>query len=265
MKVIVHHWQAGLTRSNFGEAIIPSIIRSLGYDYIPNVPLHSPLPHQRLLMIGSELHEGFLPSVHEDRSRITVWGYGHSYGKPPKGDSLDVRAVRGHLTRKALQLREDIPVADPGFLLPRAFPKPGGPLGPRPLYAPHWINRRRDCAQPWQAEYFNVEVRKSSPYLEEAVRQLATAPFVYTNSLHVAILCIAYRAPFAPCLGPEDTLRKTRKWHDVWTTLGGVDEDVTWCPDPTSAREWWERVGYRLCPPDTTRLVEAFPKDILFA
>lgn len=264
MKVIVHHWQTGLTRANFGEAIVPLLVRHLGCEYLPNIRLHSTLPHKRLLMIGSELNEDFLPRVHPDRSKITVWGYGYSHGTPPKPGTLDVRAVRGHITREALKLPQSTPMCDPGFLLPAAFPKPDLPTSKWPLYAPHWNNRRHGAEKAWQADFFNVEIRRSSDYLQQAITRLITAPFVYTNSLHIVIACLAYRVPFAPCLGPGDKSNKSLKWRDVWSTLEGDEKDVRWCHDVSSAHAWWDRVGQYLRPPDSSRLIDVFPRDIGF-
>lgn len=264
--IVASYWQAGSAALNYGEALIPAILAHLGYHCVPDAPAYATLPHPRLMAISSELNRDHLQRLREAGKSVVIWGSSQGHGVPIPEGWASLRGVRGHLTRRALSLDENFPVGDPGFLVSTIFPFDPDRSG-RPLWVPHIHNRGKTAASDWQADFGDVGVPISR--LPEMVEKLARARFIFTNSLHVTITAIAYRVPFALCLGFGEQIDKPRKWEDLWSTLqienGGLSEvPLRWCRSPREAEEWHATAGRYLRPPDLTAMLKAFPHDIAF-
>lgn len=251
MKTIQDHfWRDKLPTWNLGEALIPLILNHLGYEGITKRRPDC----STLLMIGSELRESFVRGL---GSPAVVWGYGWSHGAAPP--QVDVRAVRGPVTHKVLNLPNDLPMGDPGFLISKANPVNRRPTPGRVLYAPHWNNRKLARPEPGES-IFNVELEAASmTAIREKLATLNSAEFVLTSSLHVAICCISYRIPFGLVRRGEEKIDKPAKWRDVFRWLNATHEFVE---TEAEARDWWNTVGSQIIVPPLDPLLATFPHDI---
>jgi pyruvyltransferase len=180
------YWRPKDGRHNFGDHLSMAIVtkmaaeRSLFLDEIVPTP-------RRLLAIGSVLHFASDGDV--------IWGSGFNGSisvDQHKYRTLDVRSVRGPLTRDFLERRGIMAPAiygDPALLIKRLlgerFPLPQQRL---PVaYVPNFADL--DHMQGWE----NVV----SPYLpwSEVIRRIIGAEHVISSSLHGLIIADAFGIP----------------------------------------------------------------------
>lgn len=173
--------------SNFGDLLGPLIIREL----LGRVPVVVP-DRRRLVAVGSVLHFA--------RPGDVVWGSGVNGKMPPvalgAGD-LDVRAVRGPLTRAALALAGMEPgdvIGDPALLIPELVPdlvhRAGGARTRDVTIIPN-LNDRKDHRNDPRA------VDPTAPLLE-VLRAIAESRLVVASSLHALIVADALGVDAVP-------------------------------------------------------------------
>ena len=204
---------------------------------------------RRLLSVGSVLHFA--------RDGDVLWGTGYN-GKIAEGKhrfrSLDVRAVRGPITRQFLASR-DIACpeiyGDPGLLFPRLFPELAGPARKRSdrgvVLVPH-LHDPAPRRGRWRI------LRPTTPWRRFA-RAIQRAELVVSTSLHGIILADAFGVP-ARWLRASRT-ESDHKYHDYF--LGTGRSGVT---HASSVEEAISMGGHE--PPrfDADALMEAFPYDL---
>lgn len=180
------------TGLNFGDELGPMLIRAM-LSRIGIWEDRDETVGRRLLSVGSVLHF----AEHGD----AVWGSGVNGKVPPPQlpSSIDVRAVRGPLTRAVL-LNRGIPVpevyGDPALLLPRLFPQFAEvERGEGTLVIPNF-NDLESYAERGAEEGF--EVLSPLGDAEEIISQIARAGFVVATSLHALVLADALGVPSRP-------------------------------------------------------------------
>lgn len=193
-------WYRHGQRSNFGDELGIEILRALG-NQVERVPLNQ----ADMIGIGSILEL----AAHEGRQGLVVWGSGFmTAGKPvPK---LDVRAVRGTLTRSALGV--DVPVGDPGLLCSLLWKRP--PVKHRIGVIPHLSDNNR---YPWA----DVVIDVTAPVVE-VLHQIGSCAAIASSSLHGIIAAHAYGIP-AMRLHHPLIIGGEHKWADYIT---GYDADL---------------------------------------
>lgn len=179
----IFRWKPVSSIDNFGDALSEAIFRKM---IGCNPPKASARESDKVLGLGSILHF----AVDHD----IIWGTGVNGKHPNFQDypfrALDVRAVRGPLTRDFLE-RKGIPCpeiyGDPALLLPRLFPK----LSPTPcedyiiiphLSEIHLFRNMPHVVQPFQR-------------WETVVNRILGAKFVISSSLHGIIVAEAFGIP----------------------------------------------------------------------
>jgi pyruvyltransferase len=231
--------------NNFGDLLGPVIVRrvlqSLGIDEC------AAIAPARLLSIGSVLHFS--------RPGDVVWGTGIN-GKMDNDartfDGLDVRAVRGPLTRAYLQsrgLRVPEVYGDPGLLIGTLYTREELRAG-RPTRSVTIIPNLND-----RPHYEHIEgvVNPRLP-LWDVIGAIAASDFVVGSSLHAVVVAEALEIPARllrsgeePSFKYEDYYLGTGREKPVFAAtveealkLGG-EPPLTWKPD---------------------RLLAAFPRDL---
>lgn len=238
-------WRPDRRRSNFGDALSAVVVEAM--LAARGLTLASPAARpRRLLAIGSILHFA--------REGDVVWGSGFN-GKVPvtahRFQTLDVRAVRGPLTRAFLAERGVVAPAvygDPALLLPTLFGDrfqrhEGDRLSVIPnLHDLPLVAGRPDVVSPFD------------PW-DQVVDRLLRSRFVVASSLHGAIVAEAFGVParFVRLSETESRL----KYEDYLLGTGRTDE-----PFATSIDEALDMGG--MSPPrfDAAGLVAAFPFDL---
>jgi pyruvyltransferase len=245
----LYWWQPGDGRVNAGDHLSRTIVEAmLG---LRDLELrHKREPKHRLFAIGSVLHQA--------RDGETVWGSGIN-GKIPEQrhrfSQLDVRAVRGPLTRDYLQARGiEVPdiYGDPALLMPLFYPEPLLEVEPT-----------RDFVV---VPHFNEPVGKYARYVDRLVlpdqkpmaflRQLLSARRVVSSSLHGVILAEAYgrAATYLDSGNGESRF----KYDDYYQ---GTGREAWRCADTVEACLQLDSGGLVLAPLQD-RLMAAFPFDL---
>ena len=220
---------------NVGDLLAPIVTEKLfGLDV---VRVFKTLPdcysnHRVLGGIGSFLgYYGDWP--------LSVWGTGFEPGyvdsatrkNPGSRVDWDIRAVRGHITRKILKLDENTPIGDPSLFLPEIY-VPECVSYERIRYFTHYDNTDDDFGI---QDYFEVCSSRMDPF--RAIDLITSSGFVFTESLHVAILSHAYKIPWAWSLNKHH--RAMVKWFDWFSSIGAYPSCFTY-RELDKARQWYE-------------------------
>ncbi len=234
------YWKKSPSISNFGDALSPLIVEKI----IGRPP--STIGYQkRLLAVGSILHFA--------RNGDVIWGTGIN-GKIPERmhdfKTLDVRAVRGPITRRFL-LDRQIPCpeiyGDPALLLPLLFPE----LKPNP--------KKDFIVIPNLNE---IDRYKPLPNLvlptedcREVLGQILEAKLVISGSLHGIIAAESFGIPAILLRLTE--IEPLLKYRDYYAGTGREEFPIAF-----SLEEALEKGG---APPhrcDLQRLLQSFPYEI---
>ena len=280
MTLKCHYWGQEAFVLNLGDALVPLILDFLGFQCSSDEVNQTTLNEGRtLLMIGSLLDDMDLDRIN---GPIDVWGCG--WRGQPLADRhmsrLKFHAVRGPLTARGLSLQPDIPLGDPGFLMPSIIKPPTSRHGRR-LVLPHCLrletqsihNRLRltgadQVFSPWvirgTGRMNRHRLRQALSRLlsagvlpmgvKETVHTIAGAGFVLTGSLHGAILSHAYGTPWAAY--DDGGLDTPAKWQDLASLLG---TDIAMVRDIQAGEAWWDAMGQRAARVNMNPLLNAFP------
>lgn len=172
-------------RENVGDSLAPVIVQRMLEQKGLAIDDHSEKKF-RVLSVGSILHFA------EDGD--TIWGTGVNGKISPDAhifQNLDVRAVRGPITRDFLEKRgiacPEV-YGDPGILLPTLFPEitVKHPLREKVLIVPHLHDL---------SPFKNYEVLHPTTHWSIFVEKIQNANFVISGSLHGIILAEAFGIP----------------------------------------------------------------------
>ena len=232
--------------TNFGDALSEKIVERMigGPIEIAEKPF---LGKKKLLAIGSILNYA------EDND--IIWGTGVN-GKNAKEDyrftSLDVRAVRGPLTRDYLiSMGIDCPevYGDPTLLLPKLFPEFQKPLNPSRDYViiPHYSDEHLFQGMP------NVVSVKEQ--WDEVIKKIINSRFVIATALSGVIVAEAFGIP-ARLLRMEhkEHTEDLFKYKDYYFGTNRTDFRYA-----STLEEAFEMGGERLPDCDLEKLYQAFP------
>ena len=277
--MLVWYWLGGRKVLNFGEHFVELLLPKMGcrpvsFDVerdagriVPGQPC--------LLSIGSEFEVGLVGGLLKAGCHVHVWGQGNGRGADRAIDMqmlsyrerVTIHALRGPLTKRVSHFDGDVPLLDPGFLLPHFYPRwifqhEGKPI----VYVPHHVNTERvtpEILRQVGADKL-VDVMVHRDNLRATMAAIASADFALCNSLHALIFCLAYRVPCALCLTKGETLNMPDKWRDVLESLGWpAGGSLPIVANLDQGRRWWESEGRHLVIPDTGPLLAAFPADII--
>ena len=181
IEIPVYWWTLERDIVNFGDYITPLIVREFGYKPVN----FDPAKHkEQLYIIGSH--------PYQQKVKMKIWGAGCDSANPPL-DFLkrsDVYALRGlHSSEK--YGKYNIPLSDPGFLLPYLFPIKREPED-YTLFIPH--HKQFNNPAPEGMEKVNIMVHRDKWF--DLLRKIINAKKVYSSSLHAQIICKAYGVPF---------------------------------------------------------------------
>jgi pyruvyltransferase len=229
--------------NNFGDLLGPLIVARLVADNHLEESAHV----CRLLAVGSILNLA--------RTGDVLWGIGangKTLDRPAAYRELDVRAVRGPLTRTFLRQKGyDVPevYGDPGLLVGRLWRREDVARRARPravtvipnLHDLHHVRRRSDVVAP-------------TTDLWETLGAIAASDLVVGSSLHAIVVAESFGIParlvsssVEPRFKYEDYYSGTGRQHfrpapDVDTAIGwGGEDPPSWDPEP---------------------LLDAFPRDL---
>ncbi|HVE52631.1 MAG TPA: polysaccharide pyruvyl transferase family protein [Ramlibacter sp.] len=244
-RVNVYYWRPAVS-DNVGDLIslvlVRSVAESLGLDFDRKLP-----QTRKLFAVGSVLEMAV--------AGATVWGSGLRHPiLAPHGLALDIRAVRGPLTRQAL--------AHIGYACPEVYGDPAVLL-PR-FYAPRPVPRRRFLVVPHFLKERDLLARHPGNAVSTLtsdwrgfVDAIAGADLVVSGSLHGIVLAEAYGVPAILLAGAMDQERF--KYDDYYLGTGRARYDVAHTVEEALA------LGGQPLPalgPIQDGLMDAFPADL---
>lgn len=235
-------WTFGRRINNFGDTLGPAIAeRLLHYFGIRDQGtgiLHS---------VGSVLH-----LAHKS---ATLWGTGirRVDSFPASGvKTLDIRAVRGPLTRAAIETNggkcPEV-FGDPGLLVPVLFPEFAQFPSPREHSETTVIPNLND-SEDYTA--LGKVVNPCSP-LSEVIAEIRSSSFVTGTSLHAAVLADAYGIPNRVAIPKSET---ALKYDDYYEGTGRINQALKSVEDCISAGPASPFSG------SLDHLIDSFPRDL---
>ena len=246
------YWDARprLGFSNFGDAMSVSIVeRILGKPIATTT--HATPGKKKFLAIGSIVN-------YADEGDV-LWGTGVNGSYPKHSDyhftSLDVRAVRGPLSRQFLmEMGINCPevYGDPTLLLPQLFPEFQKPSSPSQEYVviPHFSDEALFKHLPNM-----VSVKED---WQVVVRKILDSQFVISSALSGVIVAEAFGIPARLIVAPNENNTETLfKYADYYQGTHRFNFRFA-----TSIEEALEMGGEPLPECDLERLLQAFPYDL---
>jgi pyruvyltransferase len=244
-RVNVYYWRPAIG-DNVGDllslVLVRGIVESVGLQFDQPVS-----ETRRLFAVGSILEQAV--------QNATVWGSGLRHRiLSPHGVTLDIRAVRGPLTREALlHLGHECPevFGDPAILLPR-FYQPRRTQARSFLIVPHFLRESELLAR-----YPGNAVSTLTSDWRGFIDAIAGAQLVISGSLHGIVLAEAYGVPAILLASAMDQDRF--KYDDYYMGTGRDSYDVA-----TDVEHALATGGQPLPALERTRnaLMRAFPMDL---
>lgn len=235
---------------NFGDYISLKLVERIVDAPVQVYKMNKKNPQKKLLAIGSLLSFAFSDDV--------IWGTGIN-GKLLKKESyrfktLDVRAVRGPLTRKYLKDNFDIEspeiYGDPALLIPYFFPEfqRNPNVVKNFIVIPHYTELKL-----FPKKKCDFVVYPTDPW-EEIIQKIIDSDFVISSSLHGIIIAEAYGIP-ARMLRMTET-EPLFKYQDYYEGTNRPDFKIAF-----SVEEALEMGGEPPFECDLNKLYDAFPRE----
>ncbi len=237
---------------NFGDYLSLKIVERIVGEKVVVYPRVFGIPpnpgEKKLLAIGSIFSFA--------RTNDVIWGSGINGKISNKKDylfsQLDIRAVRGPLTRHYLMYELGIPCpeiyGDPALLIPYLFPEFKKKENPSLDYLiiPHYADMKYFP----KTKYQNV-IYPTEPW-DRIINKIVDSKFVISSSLHGIIVAEAFGIP-AKLLRVSET-EKIFKFHDYYYGTGRYDFSYA-----TSVEEALMKGGEKPINCDLKKLYESFP------
>lgn len=245
----VHYWKEGEEVQNFGDF--------LSEFFMQNLFLPTRRSARGVHIVGSVLDDMFIPSATERGEPVVFWGCGL---RTPNGLSDErkalakILAVRGPLSRSHARLGAQIPVGDPGFLLPALYqPKPMRIFRGKAVCIPHFTEHLDDLTLLSHSQcdlVLRPAIAPTNDALETFIDSIVAADFVLTASLHGAVVAAAYGRPFA--FWDAGKVDLPFKWEDL---AASMDITCVFHTDLQSGRDWYEAIRAKINLPEAWQLL----------
>jgi GT2 family glycosyltransferase/glycosyltransferase involved in cell wall biosynthesis len=215
------YWLDGEKVQNFGDFLSEFFMQKLFYS--------AGLQAGSVRIVGSCMDDGLLgdcdsESNSRQKPRTIYWGCGlrHKESLSERNrEFVDILAVRGPLSRSALRLGKEIPMGDPGLLLPALYTPNSlsGVQGER-ILVPHFQDERTDdelLGLSGCSAVLRPNISNDIFSIYEFIDRLAAAEFVLCGSLHAAIAAAAYGRSFG--FWDSGSIDLPFKWEDFSASI----------------------------------------------
>ena len=220
------YW-AGGRRSmiNFGDSLSPLLVSLLAGKAVEYAD-----PHQcDIVAIGSILDKVIAKrwkrKISFRSEPIVVWGTGSfSADSLLKSYKFNIKAVRGPLTRMAMDLDTQTPIGDPGLLIDRIDVK--APKKYKWGIIPHNVDHSVPIIKDMQNNTMNsniIDLR--NPNLPETIKQIKQCEFIISSSLHGIISADALGIPNIWMSPSTNVIGANWKFNDYFTSVGRTISD----------------------------------------
>lgn len=202
------YWSGG---ANFGDALSPVLYKLItGFEPI-SVNEHQSPKH---VAIGSILNHA--------KPGDTVWGSGLAWRYDKVSQGINIKAVRGPLSRDiCLRNGVDCPeiYGDPAMLLPRFFEKSETQykLG----IIPHIVDFKLvNIPAQYKNDVLKIDLTQS---IDECIKNITSCDKIVSSSLHGLIAADAYNIPNTWCRFSNGVLGDGTKFADHFLAIGKRD------------------------------------------
>lgn len=210
------YWLAGNRSQNFGDYLSEFFLNSLFYS--------TGFEASAIRIVGSCIDDGLLGPDRvlqwdgtTKQMRTVFWGCGlrHEHSLSERClEHVEILAVRGPLTRSALRLGLEVPMGDPGLLLPALY-QPTVNSSAQTLLIPHFLDTRSDkelLALSGCDAVLRPNVVNDLASVADFIDRIVAADFVLCGSMHAAIAAAAYGRGFA--FWASGSIDLPFKWED---------------------------------------------------
>lgn len=225
----LYWWRAPNGESNFGDDLSPLVVRHLSARDV----VFRPVAACDLVAIGSVINavvdKQWKRALRFRLDRVKVWGTGSfESDRLQKHRGLDFFAVRGPLTRDAMNLPPAIALGDPGLLVDRL--KPATSKRYRWGIIPHVVDQDQPIVSRMRNDTSgSIVIDMKNPDPVQVIREIASCEFIISSSLHGVIAADALGIPHLWTKMTGDVLHADWKFRDYFLSVGRE------APDPVAA------------------------------
>lgn len=213
-----NYWLKGESAQNFGDFLSEYLYRKL---FLP-----IGVPGNEIRIIGSCIDDYFVDAaVRHNPGVVIFWGCGLRERKElseSARSSSRILSVRGPLSRSVLRLGDEIPIGDPGLLMPAVYtPKVLAEYQGKTLLVPHFNEQQsdRDLKNASGCDVvLRPNVENNILSINEFIDKLTSSDFILCGSLHAAIVAVAYGKPFG--FFDSHNIDLPFKWEDFSASIG---------------------------------------------
>lgn len=218
------YWAGGHRHTNFGDSLSPHIVEMMtGRKVVYARPATCDMA-----AIGSILHK-----IHRKKlkrllrgrfSPIHIWGTGAIRARKYTNRLFHIHALRGELTRDALQQPHSLPLGDPGLLISRFGIR--APKRFRWGIAPH-INYRAcpTIAELHRATPNSTLIDLAAPDIRATIAAVQSCDFIAASSLHGLVAADALGIP-SLWVGPSEDPQWSWKFRDYFSAIGRTESEL---------------------------------------
>lgn len=248
----LYHWPSTPQRPNFGDELSHALVERIIKKCIEDCNQKPKNQNfSKFLAIGSVIHFA--------SDGDTIWGSGvRTTSDPFKFKNLDVRAVRGPLSRQFLMEKFNITVpeiyGDPALLFPQLFPEFKKAHNPAYDYIviPHMSEEHMF---PLELSTANSKIVYPTNHWANVVAAILNSNFVLSSSLHGIIIAEAYGIPARQLRVSNNA--PIFKYQDYYASTNRPNSQYA-----TSITEALKMGGEKPLSIDLNKLYAAFPFDL---
>jgi hypothetical protein len=199
-----------------------------------------------------------------------VWGSGviknnpninHRLSKEILNNKCVITMLRGSLTKQFHDIKNEMLLGDPGYLVSYFFKFPKGPK--KNVFVQFYYDKKR-------REMGDADVNLSALLKKDVfdkdflniLKNISNANIVMTGSMHVAIAAHSYGVPWAVVSKERVDISKEWKWHDMLSAIDIEPKEFKSCNTIEEGFQWWNSIKTKIKPITNEyqkQILDAFP------
>jgi len=246
---------------NFGEYLCKKILDEMNVKckhYSQANPPPNNIGHI-MTGIGGFLNNNIYSSFFGDRiNKWYVWGSGVEcqpiLGQTELPDKVlkekcVISMLRGPMTKDYYNIKDDILLADPGYLASYFFKFPKEEK--KSIFIQFYYDKIPTIIPDVDVHLTTLLKPKQGTFdldFFEILKNISNASIVLTGSMHVAITAHSYGVPWAIVAKEHVDASKEWKWQDTTACMGLDKEDLKICTGPEDGLIWYNSVKDKFKP-----------------
>lgn len=254
------YWRSDEAVVNLGDYATQVLLELMGYQVVGHHGRAARNFEVCQVLCGTLLNDEWGARLRE--WRLQIWGAGAEgpLRSARVWEEAEFFAVRGPRTARLIG-DSRLPLGDPALLIPHFIKFTKRPAAFRRVLVPHFYNPINPASCPEEVDRIVPARCRRENWLGH-LEQIASAEFVFSNSLHGCIFAHAYGVPWSPLLRPCDEFNKPEKWKD-WLEYLGIDPEVEIPTSVADAERWWHGHGVKARRPSLKPMLSNLPIPVL--